>query len=410
LRVAVIGGGVAGLTVAWLARGAADVVVYDRAPHLGGHVRSIPVEADGETVHAEAGFRYLFDATHPTVLALLRALEVPLRRVAMSTSVRAGDRPCVLLPPRSPRQVARLLADRLALRGAGALLRIGVEAGRVARVADWSDDLSAWLGRRFAPDLCRQFLVPFFAASWGMPPEVMARFAAYDVVKVVGRGWGGFLEVAGGASRYVAELAAGCGGAELRCGVAACAIRRDGRALLVEADDARRFDQVVLATPAPAAAALAAGLDGAEPLRDACARFRYLDTEIAIHRDVSLMPARRDDWAIVNYTLDERGPFVTEWCGQRERRDVFRTWLAAGRPPPRAICHRERFQHLVVTPTSLAAQRALEQHQGAGGLWAAGMYVTDVDVQESAIASAVAVARRLFPDSENLRRLERAGG
>ena len=41
MRIAVIGGGIAGLVVAWLVKDAAEVVLYERDAWLGGHARSI---------------------------------------------------------------------------------------------------------------------------------------------------------------------------------------------------------------------------------------------------------------------------------------------------------------------------------------------------------------------------------
>ena len=107
----------------------------------------------------------------------------------------------------------------------------------------------------------------------------------------------------------------------------------------------------------------------------------------------------------MNYFIGGKFPFVTEWCGNYERHDVFRTWLVPGGEPPRDVCHRQRFRHLVVTPDSDGAQGELARLQGSGGLWTVGMYTNDVDVQESAVRSAQTIARALSPQSANLRRV-----
>jgi predicted NAD/FAD-binding protein len=397
VRTAVIGGGISGLAVAWLVKHASDVVVYEREDWLGGHARSIDVGG----VAAETGFKYMFDATHARVLALLAALGVPTRRVRTSASVRIADRPCLRLPPRTLRQARALGCDPLARRGAIALARV-----HLAGADDWSDDLATHLARRFGAKTTASFLLPFFAASWGMPVDVISRFAAYDIVKVVGKGWGGFIEVAEGTSRYIDALVSELDDVELRRKTPVNAVRREGSELVVEtADGAERFDHVVLATPARGAAELSPDAE----LAQACRRFSYVDTETVIHEDASWMPRARDDWAIVNYVFADDGPFATEWSGHFEKRDVFRTWLLPGREPPRYLHHRQKFQHLVVTPASVAAQRAVAQRQGAGGLWTVGMYVTDVDIHESALASAIEVAQRIAPRSPNLTRLETRG-
>jgi len=78
LRIGVVGGGIAGMTAAWLLQHDHRVTLFDRAPQLGGHVETVPIEHAGRTVHAELGPRFFFDRAYPFVLALLRLLGIPL--------------------------------------------------------------------------------------------------------------------------------------------------------------------------------------------------------------------------------------------------------------------------------------------------------------------------------------------
>ena len=46
-RLAVIGGGIAGLGAAWLLRKRYDVTVFERERHIGGHSNTVEVDEDG---------------------------------------------------------------------------------------------------------------------------------------------------------------------------------------------------------------------------------------------------------------------------------------------------------------------------------------------------------------------------
>jgi predicted NAD/FAD-binding protein len=115
------------------------------------------------------------------------------------------------------------------------------------------------------------------------------------------------------------------------------------------------------------------------------------------------MPADPRDWCLINQFHRDGEAFLTEWCGWLERRPVFRTWLPAGRPLPKDVHYARPFEHLVVTPASPAMQQRLATLQGTGGLYAAGMYVTEVDIHESALQSALDVAAALAPESAGVR-------
>ncbi|GJN04021.1 hypothetical protein PR202_ga21528 [Eleusine coracana subsp. coracana] len=74
MRVAVVGAGVSGLAAAHeLARsGDARVTVYEKEDYLGGHARTVAVDAGGGAVHLDLGFM-VFNRG-PSELPLLLAL------------------------------------------------------------------------------------------------------------------------------------------------------------------------------------------------------------------------------------------------------------------------------------------------------------------------------------------------
>src|SRR5687767_1454659 len=108
-RVAIVGGGAAGLCTAWFLQHDCDVTVYESEAHFGGHAHT--VEVPGEPpVFAELGFKYFMDGSHRTLLALmgLLGLKPVLRKGSMTIVDRVRDR-VLVLPPRTPAQVGRVL-------------------------------------------------------------------------------------------------------------------------------------------------------------------------------------------------------------------------------------------------------------------------------------------------------------
>ena len=123
-RVAVLGGGVAGLTAAHeLAERGFAVTVYEARDRLGGKARSLPVPGSGtdgrRDLPAEHGFRF-FPGFYRHVPDTMRRIGVDGHLVGAERVLLAqGDGRNELLTRRPPAGVARGLRARHALRARG---------------------------------------------------------------------------------------------------------------------------------------------------------------------------------------------------------------------------------------------------------------------------------------------------
>ena len=79
---------------------------------------------------------------------------------------------------------------------------------------------------------------------------------------------------------------------------------------------------------------------------------------------------------------------------------------SAGAPSPKHILFERRFQHPLISRSTIEAARALRPLQGRKGLYFSGQYTTGMDLQESALYSAMQVAEALAPGSRTLASLE----
>jgi uncharacterized protein len=130
-RIAVIGGGVSGLTAAWVLQRSADVTLYEADDRLGGHAHTHDVaRGAGSTVAVDTGFIVHNERTYPTLLRLFAALGVATQASDMSMSVRCEG--CGL-EYAGARGLAGLFPARSSLRPA--YLRMLTEVPRFHRAA-----------------------------------------------------------------------------------------------------------------------------------------------------------------------------------------------------------------------------------------------------------------------------------
>lgn len=408
MKVAVVGSGAAGSVCAWLLQGAHQVTVFEAADRAGGHIHTVPVGDQGDQIPVELGAEFVFEQGYGGLLALLDRLQIPRATdpLAVSMTFDAG-RKTIQVPPRNLPALMRLASPSV-LRRLYWMVRLARAAEQVADTHDWAVTVGGLMARAKIPnDVAESMLVPLVASSWGVPTALARELAAYSVVRVMG------LRLAhqphavfpvGGLRTYIDAVLRDAPGLDLRLGAPVTAVDRAPEGLVVTAQGrAERFDAVVLACDWHNSARACAGAPALDDWRRAFSAVEDYAARVAVHTDISYMPKSRRLWGAANYqfTLDAK-PRTTVWSGRRYGRDVFRTWLREDEAPPAATAHTAAYRHVVVTPAHRARQAQIDALQGTAGLYAAGMYTTGIDNHESAIRSAVAVARRLAPNADRV--------
>jgi len=188
-RVAVIGGGIAGLTAAWRVLQPADgtegaeVVVFEAAPRFGGKIRT--ERFDGFTVDAGPDS---FLTSKPWALHLSRALGI--ERELIGTN-RLKHRAMI----RGPKGLQPLPSGLTGLvpAGAGALLRSGLLSfpGRVRASLDLvlprgpidrDESIASFVRRRFGRETWERFMEPLLAGIHGGDGEALSLPATFPAL------------------------------------------------------------------------------------------------------------------------------------------------------------------------------------------------------------------------------------
>jgi uncharacterized protein len=87
MRIAVVGGGVAGLGAAWALRETHDVTLFEKQARIGGHANTVTIDYDGTAIDVDTGFIVYNEPNYPNLVALFRHLGVETVASDMSFGV-----------------------------------------------------------------------------------------------------------------------------------------------------------------------------------------------------------------------------------------------------------------------------------------------------------------------------------
>lgn len=411
-RVAVIGGGVAGLSAAWMIGQACPVVLFEAEERLGGHANTIQAFGrKGQAVPVDTGFIVYNELNYPNFTALLAHFGVRSRATDMSLSVSldAGGFEYGSNLPGVFAQRRNLFSARFwgMLRDIRRFYRHGPRdlAALEAPLTSLNDYLAD-------KGYCRAFqedhLLPQAAAIWSTPLGAIGEYPAaalirffqnHGMMQFMGRGL--WRTVVGGSHTYVASLREAIRG-EVRRGVRVSGVRRlaDGT---VEVRDstgrAERFDQVVLAVHGDQALALLEDPSAEE--RRVLGAFAYSRNLAVLHTDRSLMPRRRAAWSSWNHIGRRIAPgegCVSYWMNRlqhlKDSPDLFVTINPTQPIAPEAVVHTDVYEHPLFDAGAISAQREMWRLQGGRGTWFCGSYFGH-GFHEDALQSGLAVAEAL---------------
>ncbi|MEV4947336.1 FAD-dependent oxidoreductase [Streptomyces sp. NPDC053755] len=376
-RVAVVGGGVAGLTAAYVLQRAYDVVLYEADDRLGGHAHTHELPArGGGTVRVDSGFIVHNDRTYPLFLRLLGELGVATQDSEMSMSVRCDGCGLEYAGARGP---AGLLGGGNVLRGRHLRMLADVPrfhraARRLLKSGDDAPTLGGFLRRQgFSAHFVGHFVIPLVSAVWSCAPDTALLYPARYLFRFLDHhgllsvtGSPRWRTVTGGSGTYVARAAKQL--PAVRTATAVRVVERFAEhARVTTADgDTASYAAVVLAVHPDQALRILG--DPTDQERRVLGAFGYARNPTVLHRDTSLLPRSSHARASWNYWLPSctARPDAVQVSYDMNRLQRLATadphivtLNAGGRVDPGAVLARMEYEHPVYTPRSVAAQREL---------------------------------------------------
>ena len=423
-RVAIIGAGAGGVAAAYFLAGSFDVDLFEARSRIGGHCDSRVIERRGRRITVDLGAQFFHPDTHPIYVTLLEelglydpehpdvdaTLEAPASLCIFRT---AGGAP--IFSSSHPLSTPQRAIDFAAF----------TQLARQAVLSDmpWEISVDAWirslpLRRSFKNDV----LYPWISATIGCARHDARRASARSILQTFALAFPA--NVLEGATTYNSKI--GLQGnlqrmldrsptahVHLSTPTRALSRRHAGWFLRTPAGRKGPYRFVVLNAPPRAGRELLRPLPAFADVTALLDVYRYFDSRLLVHTDPAYMPRDRRNWGAYNagvYGLNCEG---SAWLGALQQKSgsgasvhVFKSWAQRRRADPKHILLERRFKHPLIGRSTIKAARALRPLQGRHGLYFSGHYTTGMDLQESALYSAMQVAEALAPGSRTLASLK----
>jgi uncharacterized protein len=409
-RIAVIGGGIAGMSAAHMLGETNAVVLYEADHRLGGHARTVMAGKRGDQP-VDTGFIVFNRVNYPHLVKLFERLDVPVATSSMSfgASLDGGRIEYALASLDTLFAQRKNLLNPRFLRMIADILRFNKNAVATAKPGMVIRDLLHELG---TGDYFRDYYItPFSGAIWSTPTRDILDFPADAMIRFFDNhrllhtdGQHQWYTVRGGSVQYVQRLQAAMlqQGVDLRLGARIEGVRRTDGAVHVRAQGGEweSFDDVVFATHSDDTLRLLSDATGAE--RAALGAVGYQTNEAVLHCDESMMPRLRKTWSSWAYVEPKGGPGeridLTYWMNSLQPIPLddphFVTLNSNRAIREECIYDSTSFRHPVYDTAAIAAQGAIRQMNGTQNTWFCGAWMKN-GFHEDGIGSAVDVVEAM---------------
>lgn len=426
-RVGIVGGGMAGVSLAWLLDGQFDVVLLEAQPSLGGNVQTTQIELNGQLLAVDMGAQYFHPNLYTFYVQLLTELglyPVTLQQAHSFTASISMYAESELFP----RFVSPTFWDRLwpilapwNWEGLGAFSTgFAAAKAREAAQGDWYVTLGAWLptlglSSHQSDTMLLPWAASLFTGRIDQARDFSARAAMIFAAKsipdnpfdpilsyVLNSG------LAEPLRRMVSQMAT----VEILSNATVGQITRPGPFLLTCTDGRQRqVDDLVLAASGPSSLRLLQGLPGTVSQQMALGGIEFESTRIALHTDPIYAPKDPNHWSFLNCQAhnaycEASMSLTTVLTGpwSQNAPSLWKSWVTHRDRQPAQVLREADFRHMVPSVNTLRAQSTLLGMQGRDGIWLAGGYTYPYDSQETAFVSALKIAYGLNATTARVRK------
>ena len=315
MKIAVIGGGISGLTCCHYLGSQHEVTLFEKNQYLGGHTHTHQFEQDSQVHQVDSGFIVFNQKTYPNFCKLLDDLKVPYKPSEMSFSFNCqesgleynGTTINTLFAQRknlfSPRFYALITG----------ILKFNRKAKQWLKSPDKNQSLGDFLVQSGISNVTQSdYILPIGAAVWSTSPRRMVRMPALFFLHFFENH--GFLNiedrpqwqvVSGGSHSYVEALKKNFKG-QIHASCPVKAIRRvENHCTVITEQTEEQFDKVIFACHSDQALAL---LEQPTPIEEKILKaIPYEPNTAVIHWDEDVMPNKPLAWASWNYLRHEKG-------------------------------------------------------------------------------------------------------
>lgn len=416
MRIAIIGGGISGLTAAYCLQKQHEITVFEANNYIGGHTNTIELELDGEQQAVDTGFIVFNYKTYPNFTKILNELGVASQPTEMSFSMKCartgleygGTTLNGLFAQR--RNFFRLSFYRL-LKD---ILRFNRQSVELLQSNDETLTVGEYLSREhFSKEFIEQYFLPMGSAIWSCPLGTFEQFPVRFIVEfylnhgiLAIRDRPQWRVVCGGSKQYVKALIASFSESIRINTPIDSVVRQDQDVELTTADGlTQEFDHVIFACHSDQALNIL-GQGATKTERALLSEFPYESNVAQLHTDESVLPRSRRAWACWNYFAPDQSrqkATVTYNMNLLQKLSSINTFNVTlngqDRVDPDQVLREINYAHPIFTSGRARAQRrhaeVINVHQTSfcGAYWGNGFH-------EDGVNSALAVCQTLLETDE----------
>jgi predicted NAD/FAD-binding protein len=409
MKIAIIGGGISGLTTAHLLCGEHEITLFEANDYPGGHTNTLDVTHDGTNYAVDTGFIVFNERTYPNFIKLLERLGVPSQPSVMSFSAVCETSGLQY----SATNLDTLFAQRrnlLSIHFWRMLLEI-LRFNRASAELYGSNDMSLTLGdylqaRGYSQMFIEKFLIPMGAAVWSADPDQFLKFPAAAFVQFFTNH--GMLNVfdqptwrvvTGGSRQYVEPLTRPFRD-RIRLSSPVEGVRRGGDRVVVtpRGGEPEEFDHVVLACHSDQALAMLT--DPSDVELELLGAIPYQKNDTVLHTDSRLLPSiprARASWNCLLPRRQQDSVVLTYWMNLLQSIKAPVDFCVTLNSPeaidPDSIIRRLVYHHPAYSTAAFEVQKRRDEISGVnrtsycGAYWSWGFH-------EDGVKSALAVCRQ----------------
>jgi len=375
MKIAVIGSGISGNSVAWALSKAHDVTVYEKRERLGGHTATVDVDFGDKTIPVDTGFIVYNENNYPNLIRLFDHLNVQTSASDMEFSVSLDNGK---LEWKGGKKLSGVFAQPTNILSPGFLkmlrdifrfnkrARQDLQSGALCGMT--FDDYLNKTG--FSKRLKNDYLVPMTSAIWSTPSTKMLEFPAESLIQfmknhsLIQSERPNWRTVTNGSRNYVEKLKEDTD-AEFKTNSEILSVRRHENGVLVTDinGNSEMFDEVVMAS--------------------------HSDQSLKILEDAS--EQEKDILSSVQVS-------VTYWMNKLQNIDekypLFVTLNPIKQPDEALTFGRYQYAHPLFDTAAIDAQNRLDGIQGKNKIWFCGAW-TGFGFHEDGLRSGLKVARAL---------------